>query len=148
MKHFILLATALLMALAPASYAATVKVKGFITKTVVADEGRWGGCMVSIDQKLADSGLDCPGKWVSFSCSGVFTEKDVAYRMFDQAQMATFNDYYIGDLENGLKYARMKLDFGEGLVWAITHFLPGGLDVSVDSENYTLSAEVLAFAEE
>ena len=25
---------------------------------------------------------------VSFSCSGVFTEKDIAYRMFDQAQMA------------------------------------------------------------
>jgi hypothetical protein len=88
MKHLILLSAALLMALAPASYAATAKVKGFITKTVVADEGRWGGCMVSIDQRLADSGLDCPGKWVSFSCSGLFTEKDVAYRMFDQAQMA------------------------------------------------------------
>jgi len=88
MKYFILLSISLLVIFAPASYAAKAKVKGVITKTVVADEGRWGGCMVRIDQKLANSGLDCPDKWVSFSCSGVFTEKDVAYRMFDQAQMA------------------------------------------------------------
>jgi len=76
------------MAFSPVSHATTAKVKGVVTKTVVADEGRWGGCMVRIDAKLADSELDCPSKWVSFSCSGVFTEKDVAYRMFDQAQMA------------------------------------------------------------
>ena len=88
MKQIILLLAALCVAYVPASYAATAKVKGLITKTVVADEGRWGGCMVSIDQNLADKGLDCPGKWVSFSCSGVFTEKDIAYRMFDQAQLA------------------------------------------------------------
>ena len=88
MKRTLLLLMALCVVYAPVSHAATAKVKGLITKAVVADEGRWGGCMVSIDQKLADSGLDCPNKWVSFSCSGVFTEKDVAYRMFDQAQMA------------------------------------------------------------
>lgn len=88
MKHFVLLLITLYVSYVPASFAATAKVKGFVTKTVVADEGRWGGCMVSIDQKLEESFLDCPGKWVSFSCSGVFTEKDIAYRMFDQAQMA------------------------------------------------------------
>ena len=88
MKHIILLLTALCVAYAPASYAATVKVKGLVTKTMVADEGRWGGCIAQLDQTLADYGLNCPSKWVSFSCSGVYTEKDVAYRMFDQAQMA------------------------------------------------------------
>ena len=118
MKRIILLLTALYVIYAPASYAATVKVKGLITKTVVADEGRWGGCMVSMDKKLADSGLDCPSKWVSFSCSGVFTEKDIAYRMFDQAQMAfalerkveiyvddtkKHNDYCYGNRINVLK---------------------------------------------
>lgn len=65
-----------------------VKVKGFVTKTVEADDGRWGGCIVQLDKNLADYGLDCPGKWVSFSCSGVYAEKEVAYRMFTQAQMA------------------------------------------------------------
>ena len=88
MKLFILLSATLFLAYVSTSHATTAKVKGLVTKTVVADEGRWGGCMVRIDQKLADSGLDCPSKWVSFSCSGVFTEKDVAYRMFDQAQLA------------------------------------------------------------
>ena len=88
MKHIILLLTALCVAYVPASYAATVKVKGSIQKTTVADEGRWGGCLAQLDKDLADSGLDCPGKWVTFSCSGAYTEKDVAYRMFDQAQMA------------------------------------------------------------
>ncbi len=92
MKRIILLLTALCVVYAPASYATKVKVKGLVTKTMVADEGRWGGCMVLLDQVLADSGLDCPGKWVTFSCSGVYTEKDVAYRMFDQAQMALAQD--------------------------------------------------------
>ena len=88
MKRIILLLTALCVAYVPASYAATVKVKGFVTTTAVADEGRWGGCVARLDQTLADSGLDCPSNWVTFSCSGDYTEKDVAYRMFDQAQMA------------------------------------------------------------
>ena len=88
MRRFILLSAKLFLAYVSASHATTAKVKGHVTKSVMADEVRWGGCMVRIDKKLADSGLDCPSKWVSFSCSGVFTEKDVAYRMFDQAQMA------------------------------------------------------------
>ena len=33
-------------------------------------------------------GLNCQGQWVSFSCSGDFTGKDVAQRNFDMAQIA------------------------------------------------------------
>ena len=44
--------------------------------------------MVSIDKKLADLGLVCLGKSVSFSCDGTFAPQDVASRMFEQAQMA------------------------------------------------------------
>jgi len=88
MKRIILLLTALCVAYVPASYADVIKVKGLVTKTAVADEGRWGGCVAQLDKTLADSGLNCPSKWVTFSCSGIYTEKDVAYRMFDQAQMA------------------------------------------------------------
>ena len=118
MKRIILLLIGLYVAYTPASHAVTVKVKGLVTNTLVADEGRWGGCMVRVDNSLADLGLDCRGKWVSFSCSGVFTEKDVAYRMFDQAQMAfamerkvvifvddtkKHNDYCYGNRINVLK---------------------------------------------
>lgn len=92
MKRIILLLTTLCVVYAPASHASEVKVKAHVTKTSVADEGRWGGCIAQLDNALADSGLNCPGKWVTFSCSGVYTEKDVAYRMFDQAQMALAQD--------------------------------------------------------
>jgi hypothetical protein len=48
-----------------------------------------------IDKRLSDFGLDSPevswlkeASWLSLSCSGTFTTKDVAYRMLDSAQMA------------------------------------------------------------
>lgn len=59
-----------------------------VVKVLVADEGRWGGCMALLDTNIASSGLDCPSRWLSFSCSGDFTSKDVASKMFDVAQMA------------------------------------------------------------
>ena len=68
--------------------ATTVAVTANVVRTLVADQDRFGGCMAKLDQVLANSGLDCPGTWVSFSCSGTFTPKDIAYRMFDSAQMA------------------------------------------------------------
>ena len=58
---------------------ASPKVKGLVKKTTIADDGRWGGCMAQLDQELADYGLNCPGSWVTFSCSGVYAEKGEAY---------------------------------------------------------------------
>ena len=88
MKYILALSVAVLMGTASVGLATTIYVRGNVTKTLVADQGRWGGCMVRIDQVLSNHLLDCPGQWVSFSCSGTFTTKDVAYRMFDSAQMA------------------------------------------------------------
>ena len=73
---------------ATAPNAAQVSVTANVTKTMVADQDRWGGCIATLDVKLAAKGLNCRGTWVSFSCSGDFTTKDIAYRMFDTAQMA------------------------------------------------------------
>lgn len=78
----------LLAAITPASHATVVFVNASVVRTLVADEDRFGGCMAKLDKVLASFGLDCPGTWVSFSCSGTFTPKDNAYRMFDSAQMA------------------------------------------------------------
>ena len=118
-KQFFLLTVTLLMVSVSTSHAATAKIRGLVTKTVIADEGRWGGCMIKMNQTLADAGLNCPASWVTFSCSGVYTEKDVAYRMFDQAQMAfalgrevevyvddkkKHNDYCYGKRINVLRY--------------------------------------------
>lgn len=88
MKHSIVLTMALMTALALPGEAATKRVDASVTRTLVADQERWGGCMAKLDRNLADFGLDCPGSWVTFSCSGTFTTKDIAYRMFDSAQMA------------------------------------------------------------
>lgn len=59
-----------------------------VERTMVTADGRWGGCMAQLDQQIATAGVDCPGDWVTFSCSGEFVSKDLAYRMFDSAQMA------------------------------------------------------------
>ena len=88
MKRLIIMLMMLSMGLVTVGHASTASVKANVKRTLVADNGRWGGCMVLLDKIIADTGLNCPGGWVSFSCDGVFTTKDVAYRMFDSAQMA------------------------------------------------------------
>ena len=88
MKRFIIMLLMLSMGLVTVGHATTAVVVTTINRTLVADNGRWGGCMVLLKKTLADAGLSCPSRWVSFSCDGVFTTKDVAYRMFDSAQMA------------------------------------------------------------
>ena len=89
MKASIILGALLLLsAFAIAADAAKVSVTGHVVRTKVADQGRWGGCMAELNVNLAARGLACPRRWVSFSCSGKYTTKDIAYRMFDSAQMA------------------------------------------------------------
>jgi hypothetical protein len=88
MKCLKIMVAILLTGFVTLSQAQTATVSSNITRTLVADDNRWGGCMVLLDIPLADAGLNCPGRWVSFSCSGTFTTKDVAFRMFDSAQMA------------------------------------------------------------
>lgn len=65
-----------------------------ITHTLVENQGNLGGCMVHLEDSPATSaeltGLRCPTdrNWVTFSCTGVHTNKVNAERMFDSALMA------------------------------------------------------------
>lgn len=88
MKNISILAMAMLMGTASPGFAASAHIQGNVLRTLIADKDRWGGCMILIDQTLSDHGLDCPMSWITLSCNGAFTTKDVAYRMFDSAQMA------------------------------------------------------------
>lgn len=88
MKHIMALSMAVLMGTASVGFAATVNIQGNVKRTLIADRDRWGGCMIWVDQVLSDHGLNCPSQWVSLSCTGTFTTKDIAYRMLDSAQMA------------------------------------------------------------
>ena len=46
--------------------------------------------MVYLDVLIssANATLNCPSNWVTFSCSGTYNPKDIAYRKVDLAQMA------------------------------------------------------------
>ena len=64
-----------------------------ITRTLSADEEKFGGCMVWLTASPAIEGLSCnTGNWVTFSCSGEHVTKSSALRMFDSAQMAFITD--------------------------------------------------------
>ena len=71
-----------------AAGAATERIEAGAARTLTTDDGRFGGCMVQLDQRVSEAGLDCPGSWVTFSCSGVHTSPDEGFRMFESAQMA------------------------------------------------------------
>ena len=95
MKVSQLLLMALCMCFAANAYAATASVYAKITRTLLADRGRYGTCLVRLDVDLTLSGVDCPYSHVTFSCGGDFQGKDVAWRMFDTAQMAFTLDYSV-----------------------------------------------------
>lgn len=54
---------------------------------ISADE-TYGGCMIGLADNPATVVPGCGGWWVSFSCSGDYTDPVRAYRMLDQAQLA------------------------------------------------------------
>ncbi len=73
--------------------ATTLQIDAKITRTLAADETKFGGCMAHLDVSPATEGLDCnSGNWVTFSCSGDHVSKSSALRMFDSAQMAFLMD--------------------------------------------------------
>ena len=80
---------AVLLLCAVATDAAVERIEGKAVRTLTTGDGRFGGCMVQLDKRLADTGLNCPGAWVTFSCTGVHTStEEDGSRMFDSAQMA------------------------------------------------------------
>jgi len=68
--------------------AAIAPVTGEVNRILVVEGDLYGGCMIQITTPLASAGVDCRGNWVSFSCTGDFTTKDVAYKMLETAQLA------------------------------------------------------------
>ena len=75
------------------AFATTLELDAKVTRTLAADEQKFGGCMAYLTVSPAGEGLDCnTGNWVTFSCSGVHVTKSSALRMFDSAQMAFLMD--------------------------------------------------------
>lgn len=88
-----LVAFAVLLSVVPMGNGAGAFISGNIERTLVT-EGAFGGCMALLDKTIrTETGLDCESRWVSFSCTGEFASKDIAYKMFDSAQMAMVLEY-------------------------------------------------------
>lgn len=65
------------------AHAAVSEITTTVTKTMVSAADIYGGCMAA----LAAAPPNC-GLWVSFSCTGTYNSKDLAFYMLDQAQLA------------------------------------------------------------
>ena len=83
----VIMAVAMLIAATPL-HGGTERIEALVVRTLTTDDGRLGGCMVRLDKRLNEAGLDCPGSWVTLSCSGVHTTATEAVRMFASAQLA------------------------------------------------------------
>lgn len=59
-----------------------------VSKVLMSADKTWGGCMAALYDNPAAFLPTCGGGWVTFSCSGDFTDRVRAYRMADQAQLA------------------------------------------------------------
>lgn len=111
MKRALIILFVLVSGFAFTSHAAKAVIQGKIERTLTSDGATYGGCMIFLDQVLANYALNCTGRWVTFSCTGDFAPKDAAYRMFDSAQLALALDkevlVIVDDLKkhNGFCYA-------------------------------------------
>ena len=93
MRRLARAALALLLVVPMAASATTLQIDAKVTRTLAADEEKFGGCMAWLSVSPAEQGLDCnSGNWVTFSCSGEHVTKSSAQRMFDSAQMAFLMD--------------------------------------------------------
>jgi hypothetical protein len=82
-------AASLLMVLPNSSVlAAEATLTAQINRVLISADSTYGGCMAALSANPQDLLPACLADWVSFSCSGHFTDAVRAFRMLDQAQLA------------------------------------------------------------
>ena len=82
-------ALVLLSAIAsPLALAGSASVVANVTRVLVIASDTFGGCMAQLSVDPQSVLPLCAKNWVTFSCTGDFTEPVRAYRMLDQAQLA------------------------------------------------------------
>ena len=65
-----------LLALPAALQAAQARMTTNVVRTLASEDASYGGCMAQLrDSVMEATGLDCSGKWVTFSCAGEHTSK-------------------------------------------------------------------------
>ena len=67
-----------------------------ITRMLSSHNSTYGGCMISIDQRPSDFGLDCGSStWISLGCVSDRVSEDGAQRMLQIAEMAFVLDFAV-----------------------------------------------------
>lgn len=87
--------SALVMAaviIGPLARADTATITAVVTRVLVTGSTNLGGCMAKLSVDPASVLPLCAPGWVTFSCTGNFTDPVRAYRMLDQAQLALAAD--------------------------------------------------------
>jgi len=88
MKRIMIFVAVLALLSSPVANADTAMISAKVKRVLLTGNGQYGGCMVLLTTSVNASLPNCPGSWVSLSCTGDFSPKDSAYRMLDVAQMA------------------------------------------------------------
>ncbi len=104
--------TAALIVCCGQSFAQTGSLIAKVVSTAVLDNTH-GSCMAKLDKPIntARNSPNCPGNWVTFSCTGTYNSKDIAYHKLDIAQKSEVTQdniqVYVNDAKkhNGICYA-------------------------------------------
>lgn len=68
--------------------AADANVTAQVNRVLVVGGATYGGCMAALSVNPSSMLPSCQDWWVSFSCSGDFTDRVRAYQMLDSAKLA------------------------------------------------------------
>ncbi len=74
--------------LSPSAVCDVANIAAKVNRVLVVADDRFGGCMAALSVDPATVLPACMPTWVSFSCTGDFTDPVRGYRMLDQAQLA------------------------------------------------------------
>ncbi len=97
------------LAISPLAQGATGVGFTYVEGTIVDSEA-FGGCMALLE--TMPTGISCPNRWVSFSCSGDYNSSNMGWKKFENAQLALLTSsrirVYVDDaqLHNGNCFVR------------------------------------------
>ena len=101
MRKFIL--SLVLLVMSSSAYSDAAWIKDATIKQVLNQSNAYGECMFFLDTAIAESGLDCPNRWVALSCDGTFNNRAVAARMYDLGLMSIALDKKVSVLVDDTK---------------------------------------------
>lgn len=82
------LSITLLLSSAGQALADSGSVTTYVNRVLMTGDSTWGGCMAALSVDPQTVLPNCQTWWVTFSCSGDFTDPVRAYRMVDVAELA------------------------------------------------------------